>query len=289
MSQKNILYLLALFFLLVAIFFAIRINAEVDTENCMSEYNVNLPIVMYHNISKNPAMLGKFAITPEQFENDLKYISEKGYTSITMEELIDYVENGAPLPDKPIIITFDDGHESFYTYAYPLLQEYKMKAVLSVIGSYTDEFTKNDDHNVDYAHLNWNEINEMSDSGFVEIQNHTYNLHSKDSKRKGCAILKGENSESYKKELSADLERLQKEIILFTDKKPTTLTYPYGNFCNESEQVARELGFKACLTCYEKINYETDDNGEWLYSLGRYNREHGKSSEYYFTYRLKLD
>ena len=73
-----------------------------------TETSVAVPIVMYHSLLKSKS--GNYIVHPETLENDLKYIQSKGYATITMTDLIDYVYNDGELPEKPIIITFDDGY-----------------------------------------------------------------------------------------------------------------------------------------------------------------------------------
>ena len=94
-----------------------------------------------------------------------------------MTQLIDYVYDQKELPQNPIILSFDDGYLTTYEYVVPLLKKYNMKIVLSLIGVDTDNFSKTFDNNLDYAHMTWNQLNEMACSGLVEIQNHTYNLY----------------------------------------------------------------------------------------------------------------
>ena len=124
-----------------------------------SEDSVELPIVMYHSILKSKS--GKYIIHPDTFEDDLKYIQSKGYTSITMTDLINYVYNDSPLPDKPIIITFDDGNYNNLSYAVPLLHKYNMKAVISIVGAYTDTYTDTGESNPNYGYLRWEDINNL--------------------------------------------------------------------------------------------------------------------------------
>lgn len=92
---------------------------------------IRLPIIMYHSILKSKT--NTFIVSPEQLENDFKYIKEHGYTTITMTNLIEYVYNDLSLPEKPIIITFDDGYYNNFTYLAPLLRKYDMKAVVSIV------------------------------------------------------------------------------------------------------------------------------------------------------------
>ena len=209
---------------------------------------VELPIVMYHSILKSKS--GKYIIHPDTFEDDLKYIQLKGYTSITMTDLINYVYNDSPLPDKPIIITFDDGYYNNLSYAVPLLHKYNMKAVISIVGNYTDDYTDIDEANPNYGYLRWKDINNLISDGYVEFQNHTYNLHSYNGKRKGCRKLSYETIEQYTNLLSTDVGKLQEEFQQNCNGyTPNTFTYPFGSISKESTPIVKSLGFKASLSC----------------------------------------
>lgn len=282
------------FFLLLFIFLSFTSNSsknivqtfsKSETNVIENEKKVKLPILMYHNITKKPSLLNKYCILESQFENDLKYIKEHGYVPVTIKELLDYVNNGGSFPEKPIMITFDDGYESFYVYAYPLLKKYNMKAVMSIVGSYTDLFTEEEDHNTDYSHLNWKQVSELNNSGYVEIGNHTYDMHKISAQRKGCGIGKGESTEKYQKNLKYDLEKLQKQILNYSGKKATAFAYPYGYMSEGSMEVIKDIGFKVVFTCTEVVNII--DNKDVLFNLGRFNRENGLSSSQFFKKMLK--
>lgn len=90
------------------------------------------------------------------------------------------------------MITFDDGYETGLYYVLPLLKKYGMKAVINVVGSYTDEYSRINEEgkHLSYAYLTWNEIKTLSDSGYVEIGNHTYDMHSNNGDRNGCTRKK---------------------------------------------------------------------------------------------------
>ena len=94
-----------------------------------------VPIVMYHKISVSQRSLGKHVIAPEELEADLRYLTENGYETVFMADLIAFVHEGRPLPDKPIVLTFDDGYYNNYSKGMPLLEQYDMKMVLSVISA----------------------------------------------------------------------------------------------------------------------------------------------------------
>ena len=250
-------------------------SSKVDNNN-----KIALPIIMYHHISEKSSSLGNYVVSPEQFENDLKYIKELGYTTISVDELIKFSEGKFDMPEKAIMITFDDGYLSFYEYAYPLLKKYNMKAVLSIIGKYTDLYSECDDHNVNYAHVTWDNISEMSKSGLVEIENHTYDMHIL-NERKGCTIKSGESEDCYKTTLSSDLTIVQEKIKNATGKTPLAFTYPFGRMCKQSYDIIKEMGFKVSFGCEEKVNYLDKENPD-LYKLKRFNRSSGKSSAEFF-------
>ncbi|MFV0344549.1 MAG: polysaccharide deacetylase family protein [Anaerocolumna sp.] len=235
---------------------------------------IYLPIVMYHQVK--PSNFGKDVISPSEFESDLKYLYENDYNTITMNELIDFVYHNKPLPENPIMLTFDDGYLSTYKYAFPLLKKYNYKIVLSIIGKSTDDFTRVHDENVNYSHLSWDKINEMLDSGLVEIQNHTYNLHTTKKGRIGVKPKPGESFSEYNLILADDLTKLQDEIKTLTGESPTTFTYPYGEFSEETITVLEELGFQAGLTCDYGVNVIRRDDTN-LYELKRMCRSHGVS------------
>lgn len=242
---------------------------------------VEVPIIMYHSILKDNSGSQKYIVTPTQLESDLKYLKENGYTAVTVNGLIEYVYNQKPLPEKPIVLTFDDGYYNNYYYAYPLIKKYNMKMSISVVGKFTDTFSEKDDSNPNYSHLTWKQIDDMQKSGFVEILNHTYNLHSMDSGRNGCKKKRGESDAEYEKLLTDDLTKLQEKLKEQTGTAPNAFTYPFGGISNASCEIIKKLGFKASLSCGEGINIITDDK-ECLYLLKRFIRPSGTDSEAYF-------
>ena len=236
-----------------------------------SEEYIKVPIIMYHSILKDPSRSNKYTVTPSVLEEDLKYITDNGYTTVTISDLISYVYDDTPLPEKPIVLTFDDGHYNNYGYLFPLLEKYDMKAVISIVGSYTDKFTETDEANLNYSYLRWKDIKELMDTGRIEFQNHTYSLHSNTGKRNGTKKIKGETDEHYKNVLEEDILKLQQEFEENTNYTPQCFTYPFGGISNASLNIIKELGFKASLSCEQGIKILTK-NPNSLYLLKRYNR-----------------
>lgn len=242
---------------------------------------VPVPVIMYHSILRDPKMQGDYVISPELLEQDLKYLQSHGYTGIVMQDLLGYVQNGTPLPEKPVLLTFDDGYYNNYFYAYPLAKQYQFKILISPVGFFTQRFSDTDDPNPYYAHITWDNIREMEQSGYVEFQNHSYNLHAQ-SPRKGAKRKSGESVEEYQQMLKEDLSKMQQAMQEHTGILPTTFVYPFGAVSKEAEPVLRELGFQATLVCESRTNFITRDP-DCLFALGRYLRPAGVSSEAYFT------
>ncbi len=233
------------------------------------EQHVAVPIIMYHSLLKNPSNSSRYTITPTQFEQDLKYLKENGYHTIVMEDLIRYVYEGVTLPSKPIILTFDDGHFNNYYYAYPLLKEYGMKAVVSVVGAYSEDSSKREEENPNYSYITWTRLSEMVSSGVFEIQNHSYGLHVNNKKTQGIRQKKGEGYEAYSERLTKDILKLQDKLYEETSYKPTTFTYPFGIVSSNAADILKDMGFKATLGCVEGINIVTKSNPESLFNLKR--------------------
>lgn len=233
-----------------------------------ADAGIRLPIIMYHSVLKDESKSGAYVITPWQLEYDLKYLKENGYNTVFMKEVIDYVYEGKPLPRNPVVITFDDGCYNNKEYGLPLLEKYDSKAVISIVGAYTDFFTEQPDENPNYAYLSWQNVRELIDSGRVEIQNHSNDMHKMEKGRKGCCKKQGETMEQYMRVLSTDLETMQRKCMQNLDYVPQVFTYPYGSISPESAPVVKEAGFSASLSCVEGINVLTGDKDE-LYMMKR--------------------
>lgn len=235
-----------------------------------------VPIVMYHSLLKDPARANSYTVSPQTFENDLRYLIDAGYETVVIQDLIDYVRHGTPLPDKPVVITFDDGHLNTLTYGLPILQKYNAKAVVSVVGAYVERAVAEADPNPLYAYVTWDDLRQMAASGCFEIQNHSYDLH-KHKGSHGAVRKEGEVLNTYQQRLTSDVLKMQQALFDMANITATAFTYPYGLIDKEGELVLRELGFAATLTCVERPNYITR-SPDSLYLLGRYNRPAGMTT-----------
>lgn len=242
-----------------------------------------LPVVMYHHILADAALLGDYVISPQQFERDLCYIKDSGYESVLPREVAAFVAGEGSLPEKPIMITFDDGNKSTFVYALPLLKKYGMKATLAVIGSASEEDNDTNDNNVAYAHVNWQDVMELESSGLVEVANHTYNLHEAMLPRAGIRRTDGEPLEKYKSAVYDDIRHTQELLCKATGRLPSTFAYPYGFIDSDADEVLDALGFTVTLGVWERVNTVTRGDRESAKKLGRYNRPSFVTSKTFFA------
>ncbi|MBQ4348783.1 MAG: polysaccharide deacetylase family protein [Clostridia bacterium] len=266
----------------ISMFFALK--AENKNTAVSADAYVKVPVLMYHHITENKDKAGSYTVTTDEFEKDLQYIASKGYTAVSVSQLIDYVYNAEALPEKPIVITFDDGFESYQALALPILEKYSMKSAVFIIGSAADLYTRVSDHNISYSNLNWQAIKELQDSPLCEVHSHTYDLHHNEKgERKGMSRLKNESNAEYERVISADLIKLQKAFENKSLTVPAAIAYPYGAYDNYTTQIIKKLGFRVSFTCEQRINRLCAGNKDSLYNLGRYNRESGIKTEEFFS------
>lgn len=232
------------------------------------EVAVRVPILMYHSILKDGARQGKYVISPDVLGADLDYLKKEGYETITVSDLLAYVDGSGQLPAKPVMITFDDGYYNNYVYAYPLLKDRGMRAVISIIGYQTDFFSQNGQENAYWSHLKLEHLSAMQD--VIEVQNHSWNLHEY-GERRGCLRRRGEDQSSYANFLRQDTEQTQELLTEAGLPTPQCYTYPFGACSDESEQILKDMGFLCTLGCEERVNTVTRDP-ECLYEMGRFNR-----------------
>jgi peptidoglycan/xylan/chitin deacetylase (PgdA/CDA1 family) len=272
--------------ILVAVFFLFALISSIciqiaspDTKPVNAQNCVSVPIVMYHSFLRDESLQNDYCISPEVLENDLKYITENGYTTITVSDLIKYVQ-GESLPEKVVMLTFDDGFYNNYYYAFPLLKKYNCKGVLSPISSLSEQYSKENVKSPTYGYCSFEELKEMESSGLIEIANHSYNLH-KTSPRLGMKQMSGESKKQYTEILKSDINKAQKLFKSNNIKEPVCVAYPYGATNELTESIVKSLGFKCTMTCEEKTNVISRDYS-CLYGLGRYNRLSSESSNTFF-------
>ena len=236
-------------------------------------YTKDLPVLMYHDLLAQDDGTG--AMTAEIFDEQMQALQSAGYTTVSLDEVCDYVYRGAMLPEKPILITFDDGYRSNYELAYPILQNYGMKAAMFVIGVSVGQDTYKDTGVSITPHFSYEEAQRMIASGLVAIGSHTYDLHQSPQLdtapvRETAGILPGEGQAAYAAVFSDDLAQSVREIEENTTQRVTALAYPQGVYTTLSQALCREAGLLATFSSDVHGNTLVRGLGQCLYAMGRY-------------------
>ena len=238
------------------------------------EISAQVPILMYHHLSED--VTNSEMVSPEQFEAQIRALSEAGYTGVSFDELQAYVLRGAPLPEKPVVITFDDGYESNYTLAYPILQKYGMKATIFAIGV---SFGKDHYKDTDYAitpHFGAAEAAEMAASGLISVQSHTYDMHQWPPYESGSAVrenilpLPGEGEEAYVQALTEDFTRSRALLEDAAGQPVDVLAYPAGQYSTLAQVTLQSLGVHVTLSTNPGVNTVVRGLPQTLYAMLRF-------------------
>lgn len=187
------------------------------------ENTVGVPVLYYHSIGDDGN--GDELVTPTaKFKEQMKYLKDNGYSTLSMEELYGYIKNGNKIPEKPIVITFDDGYKNNYINAYPVLKEYGFKGTIFVITSMVDKVQ---------LYLTREQIAELSKNN-IDIASHTVNHEN----------LNATSKENTVKTLKESKEFLEKII----NKKVEYIAYPFGNYDDATIKSLKEAGYKMAFT-----------------------------------------
>lgn len=198
--------------------------------------------IMYHHF--HPTRSDSSTITEERFREHLDALIRAGFETITEEDLYQFKTNpNYKLPKKPLLITFDDGYKSNYEIAYPILKEKGLRATIYVITSYRG---KKPGYN---EHFSWEEAKEMYDSGVINIESHTHNLHYYEtpgdrSRVAMLARLDGEDEKAYRSRILEDLKTSRDLIREHLGKEAIALAYPFGAYDQTVLDLAEQAGFK---------------------------------------------
>ena len=238
------------------------------------EISTQVPILMYHHLSED--VTNSEMVSPEQFEAQIRALAEAGYTGISFDELQAYVLRGEPLPEKPVVITFDDGYRSNYTLAYPILQKYGMKATIFAIGvSFGTDHYKDTDYAIT-PHFGAAEAAEMTASGLISIQSHTYDMHqwppyeTDSAVRENILQLPGESEESYVQALTEDFTRSRALLEDATGRPVDVLAYPAGQYSMLAQVTLQSLGVHVTLSTNPGVNTVVKGLPQTLYAMLRF-------------------
>ncbi len=207
--------------------------------------DVRVPILMYHYISVPPEGSHRYrvgnSLPPETFIEHLDYLQVEGYTTIYLKDLISYLATGVPeLPDKPIILTFDDGYEDIYLNAFPALRERGMVATFFIITDFATEAAENDAYEL-YA--DWEQLAEMA-AADMEIGSHSRNHPNLAGKDLDYLVWQALGS--------------QENIEANVGYHPHILSYPAGSYDAFVIDVFRSAHFWGAVTTKQGVDQDSD-------------------------------
>ncbi len=228
-------------------------------------HEARVPILMYHHVVVPPPdaddVRRDLSVSPQDFEEQLRYLTKAGYHSITLHDLIYYLTIGRRLPRKPIILTFDDGYRDSYTHAYPLLKKHGFVGTFFLITAPIDQ------ENEDY--ISWDQVKEMS-AGGMEFEPHTYTHPD----------LGGQPVDYIVWQILASKEAIEER----TGKTARFFSYPSGRYDQQVVDVLRSAHFWGAVT----INQGDLQSSEQPFELKRI-RIRGSDALDNFVMKLHLD
>lgn len=213
--------------------------------------NTELYILMYHDfVEGDGADCNDWTLPIHRFREDLQWLSDHGYTAVLPSQLA----AGEPLPERAVMITFDDGYESNYTLALPVLKEFNAGAVISLIVNHMDH--------QDPGWLTWDMCREMAETGLVEFGSHTYEFHA------GQGILRrdGERRKAYEARVFPDIEKSISMIQSEVGNEVIFFAYPHGTTDKWASDFLEDH-FSVTVT----TKHGSADVSDGLYDMPRHN------------------
>lgn len=203
-----------------------------------SENDVKVLVLNYHMVG---SMFISLAIDPKDFDWQMKYLVDHGYHTISPDELYNFLAGKGTLPDRPVLITFDDGYEDNYTNAYPILKKYNLKATIFVVTGFLDKRK---------GYLTWDQAREMEQNG-VTVESHTV-TH---------APLPDLPDDRIREELVESKRQAEKEL----GHPVEYIAYPTGVHDLHIAEMAKEAGYKGGFT----VKYSNVDHNSNIYAMER--------------------
>lgn len=234
----------------------------------------------YHSIVDDSAPRESQQFYPQTLSstmliNQFNWLKENGYNVISWQQVIDAENGKGTLPEKAVLLTFDDGYETMYNVIFPILKAFNYPAVFAPVVAWVDTPANG---KITYANkqlprdlfVTWEQIREMQDSGLVEIASHTNNLHHGVSANPAGSQLPAvlaaeyknhqyETPAEYKNRLIQDFTQSAQSIYRHTQKAPRVMVWPYGQFNDTAVAIAQQAKMPHHFGLGEKIVNKVGD------------------------------
>lgn len=234
-----------------------------------------VPVLMYHHLREDPGA-SAMIVSPARFAEQMAALAGAGYTAVTADDLIAFVDEGTPLPEKPVWITFDDGYQSNLDVAAPVLEQNGLKGTIFVIGVSVGKSTYKDTGVPIIPHFSFADAKPWTDKGILSIGSHTYDMHNvtnldRGHYRRGVLPRTGESLTDYIAAFRADFARSAEGIEAGLGGTVRAFAYPFGLHNGVTEGLLREQGVRVTVTIHEGANTLTQGDPACLYGLNRFN------------------
>jgi len=194
---------------------------------------IDIPVLNYHKVDAKYS--SALSLSPQEFDEQMSYLYENGYHTITPDQFMAYLKYGRDLPEKPVLVTFDDGYFDNYTQAYFIMKKYGFTGTIFLVTSKIGQ---------DARFMSWDQVREMQHNGFV-FGSHTVN-------HQPLTNLSPE-------EAIAELEESSQVMEQQLGSKPRYFAYPSGAYNQQVEQLVRQTGYRAAFTVrYGQAGLESD-------------------------------
>ena len=193
--------------------------------------NTGPVVLVYHGIGPRR----RFWVTPQQLSGDIKYLRDRQYHFVTLAQFAAYEENGLPLPQRSVLLTFDDGVQSVYQYALPITRKFEVPAVAFIIGRRLGL----------PGYMTPGQVKDLWQSGLWAIEAHTYDMHSYRPGQLGFAAdlvnpLPGQTAAQLALEIQQDVEAEANTFKAIGLPQPTAFAFPFGIYGPEAVAVMHQ-------------------------------------------------
>lgn len=197
-----------------------------------------VPIVMYHSVYPDAKPENRLTVSPDTFERQMFFLKSHRYNVLPLESIAALIKAKKKIPHKTIAITFDDGYKDNYIYAFPVLKRHGLPATIFLIVNEIGR-PQND-------RLNWKEIKEMQDSGFISFGSHTLNHP---------LLTEIKSEDELSKQISGSKKILEENL----GRKVIEFSYPEGRFNTKIKELVMEAGYKLAVATNPGKKFRDDD------------------------------
>ncbi|MAO50082.1 MAG: poly-beta-1,6-N-acetyl-D-glucosamine N-deacetylase PgaB [Pusillimonas sp.] len=223
-------------------------------------------VLAYHDVEDASPDQTFVSVLTEHLRQQFSWLHENNYVPVSIDQILDAKAGRTELPHKAVLLTFDDGYQSFYQHVYPLLKAYQWPAVVAPVGVWTDPPPGASVNFGDLVvprerFLNWDQITEMSRSGLVEVAAHSNNLHfgiqaNPQGNLQPAAAARlydpltstYESDKTYRARISQDVAAITEKITRATGRPPRVWVWPYGTGSGLAAQTIQDHGYPLLLT-----------------------------------------